>query len=150
AALQMLCISTQRTRDTRPARGSGDGLREAANESNQEYSNRMSKWAGDVWQLVKDEAPEDFFYIMELSQLARQPLDHFFFFLEKKIPAGEPRALAQLVWGKAEQISTELHRLTCPEPWLDFLETLPLNMVRDYSAIIEEVTMEALSDFERR
>eukprot|EP00959_Pyramimonas_sp_CCMP1952_P166609 3482244-Pyramimonas_sp.AAC.1 len=59
----------------------------------------MSKWAADVWAVIGPDSTGDFFHdgIVVHREAALGPL----LFLEKKVSAGQPQALAQLARGKA-------------------------------------------------
>ncbi len=79
-------------------------------ESTEAYKEQMGRWAADVRIGV---ASNDFFYVMMILRRCREPLDHFHLYLQRRHSEDrlEPTTLAKLVWGKAQDIHSDLAAL---------------------------------------
>ena len=130
----------------RPAAATDD--HHASVEAEKEYSQRMGRWAREVLEAIHD---PNCGCLLRISHMLRAPLDHFIHYLMKKRQAGEPSALASLVWYKADEIRAEIAALSNSDQWQSLLDNhIPLNCLQNAERTRTCLLMQYLADYDRR
>ena len=131
------------------------GTEELALDAIQAQQQKKGKWRTDATLAVEDGVFLN--VIARLCHVAREPLHHFFRWLEKPLEARDidglqvtPSKVALLVWFKGEKFLAELEALTFSQRWAQFFSLIPAHLHGVLSECIQTLTLLHLADFDRR
>ena len=128
-----------------------DDIDNHLNEQETEYTQKMSQ---ECFSVVTSTQDQVLWTLGMISQLSRQPWEHFFNWLKKKsnefhkynlggVQAGleesEPAAVADLVCHKAAEIQNEFVQLLNGDKWIDVLHRLDTSDIKKQSLVVSAI-----------
>jgi len=148
-------VEAQDAKDTAKMAAKGKGkkneLDELKEESMQEHSDKMGRWALDSM-YVLNQSP--FMIVVAFSERIRSKLDAMLWCMQKVRPDNSPQNLALMTWGKAESLRDKLATLTKRAAWSDMftslLSSLPTQERRRVEASIIRIVYRLVGNFDRR
>eukprot|EP00959_Pyramimonas_sp_CCMP1952_P420823 8815457-Pyramimonas_sp.AAC.1 len=97
------------------------------------FTEKMTKWSHAVVNAVAD---ANFFRVMDIASLTREPLNHYYHsFLTRydmKDPSG-PSNMTRFVCNGADKIAEEMLALFKHPHWIDMVDDLPIEEVSEYT-----------------
>lgn len=111
------------------------------------HTEKMTRWTKDAVEALKDPI---FCILLRVEDKLVDPYQHFMHFIQQRRDDSVPKALAELVWGKAFEIEGDIVALNNASVWSTILDATPLQYAPRLESCLHAICLQLHANYKWR